>query len=74
MAALRNPDVPLGGKLSCDPSERNRCHRILTPASGHAACWRSLVALAEVTSGASPSLERKGVGVRMPTCCSACCN
>jgi hypothetical protein len=41
-AALRNLDVPLGGKLPCDPGKRNRCYWIVTAASRCAADWLSV--------------------------------
>ena len=58
-AAVRNPDVPMGGKLPCDSRQRDRCHRVVAVASRHAVRWQSLVAGAEVPSSTSPSLERR---------------
>jgi len=41
-AALRNLDVPLGGKLPCDPGQRRCCYRVVAAASRRATQWPSL--------------------------------
>lgn len=46
-AALRNPDVPLGGKLPSNQGQRHRCYRIVAAVSRHAADLLSLRAVAE---------------------------
>ncbi len=52
-ATLRNPDVPVDGKLSLDSGQRHCCHRLVTTTSCHAAEWQSLTRpLAPGNSGA----------------------
>ena len=46
-ATLRNPDVPLGGKLPSNQGQRHRCYRIVSAAFRHAADLLSLRAVAE---------------------------
>ncbi len=43
-ATLQNPNVPLGGKLSCDSGQQHCCHRVVTATSRHAAHRQSLTA------------------------------